>query len=178
MLRTAGESLSPVPDPCPGDSAAVALHARPVRVEPGCGAARLVAARPSGAWIRRAVPPALRGPCRVPHPASLVSASADSAKGSGSSPPDAGPGAPQPPLGPGVGPQARMGQVPAVASGAGREVLPCDPRPGGALARLFAAITLPIPGPSTGAGAGIDRGVTVTLALSDGHAYQAPLTET
>lgn len=28
-----------------------------------------------------------------------------------------------------------MGQVPAVASGAGREVLPCDPRPGGALAK-------------------------------------------
>jgi putative transposase len=38
----------------------------------------------------------------------------------------------------------------------------------------FAAIPVPIPGPSTGEVVGIDRGVTVTLALSDGHAYQAP----
>jgi putative transposase len=38
----------------------------------------------------------------------------------------------------------------------------------------FAAIPVPIPGPSTGEVVGIDRGVTVTLAISDGHAYQAP----
>jgi putative transposase len=38
----------------------------------------------------------------------------------------------------------------------------------------FAAVPAPIPGPSTGAVVGIDRGVTVTLALSDGHTYQAP----
>ena len=38
----------------------------------------------------------------------------------------------------------------------------------------FAAIPAPIPGPSTGEVVGIDRGVTVTLALSDGHTYQAP----
>jgi transposase len=42
----------------------------------------------------------------------------------------------------------------------------------------FAAIPVPIPGPSTGEVVGIDRGVTVTLALSDGHAYQAPTDET
>jgi transposase len=38
----------------------------------------------------------------------------------------------------------------------------------------FAAVPAPIPGPSTGEVVGIDRGVTVTLALSDGHIYQAP----
>jgi len=38
----------------------------------------------------------------------------------------------------------------------------------------FAAIPAPIPGPSTGEVVGIDRGVTVTLALSDGRTYQAP----
>jgi putative transposase len=38
----------------------------------------------------------------------------------------------------------------------------------------FAAVPPPIPGPSTGAVVGIDRGVTVTLTLSDGHSYQAP----
>jgi putative transposase len=38
----------------------------------------------------------------------------------------------------------------------------------------FAAVPAPIPGPSTGEVVGIDRGVTVTLALSDGQTYQAP----
>jgi putative transposase len=38
----------------------------------------------------------------------------------------------------------------------------------------FAAIPAPIPGPATGEVVGIDRGVTVTLALSDGRTYQAP----
>jgi putative transposase len=38
----------------------------------------------------------------------------------------------------------------------------------------FAAVPAPIPGPSTGEVVGIDRGVRVTLALSDGHTYQAP----
>jgi putative transposase len=38
----------------------------------------------------------------------------------------------------------------------------------------FAAVPAPIPGPSTGEVVGIDRGVTVTLALSDGRTYQAP----
>jgi putative transposase len=38
----------------------------------------------------------------------------------------------------------------------------------------FAAVPAPIPGPSTGQVVGIDRGVMVTLALSDGHTYQAP----
>jgi putative transposase len=38
----------------------------------------------------------------------------------------------------------------------------------------FAAVPAPIPGPATGEVVGIDRGVTVTLALSDGHTYQAP----
>jgi putative transposase len=38
----------------------------------------------------------------------------------------------------------------------------------------FAAVPAPIPGPSTGEVVGIDRGVTVTLSLSDGHTYQAP----
>ncbi|HEV8166233.1 MAG TPA: transposase [Actinomycetota bacterium] len=38
----------------------------------------------------------------------------------------------------------------------------------------FAAVPAPIPGPSTGEVVGIDRGVTVTLALSDGQSYQAP----
>jgi putative transposase len=38
----------------------------------------------------------------------------------------------------------------------------------------FAAVPAPIPEPSTGEVVGIDRGVTVTLALSDGHSYQAP----
>jgi putative transposase len=38
----------------------------------------------------------------------------------------------------------------------------------------FAAVPAPIPGPSTGEVVGIDRGVTVTMALSDGHTYQAP----
>jgi putative transposase len=38
----------------------------------------------------------------------------------------------------------------------------------------FAVVPAPIPGPSTGEVVGIDRGVTVTLALSDGRTYQAP----
>jgi putative transposase len=38
----------------------------------------------------------------------------------------------------------------------------------------FAAVPAPIPGPSTGEVVGIDRGVTVTLTLSDGRTYQAP----
>jgi putative transposase len=38
----------------------------------------------------------------------------------------------------------------------------------------FADIPAPIPGPSTGEVVGIDMGVTVTLALSDGHTYLAP----
>jgi IS605 OrfB family transposase len=37
----------------------------------------------------------------------------------------------------------------------------------------FAAVPPPIPGPSTGEVVGIDRGVRVTLALSDGRTYQA-----
>ncbi|HXQ56503.1 MAG TPA: helix-turn-helix domain-containing protein [Actinomycetes bacterium] len=54
--------------PTPAQETALLSHCTHARyvVEPGGGAARLVAARPSGAWIRRAVPPALRGPCRVP----------------------------------------------------------------------------------------------------------------
>ena len=38
----------------------------------------------------------------------------------------------------------------------------------------FAAIPAPIPSPGTGEVVGIDRGVTVTLALSDGRTYRAP----
>jgi putative transposase len=38
----------------------------------------------------------------------------------------------------------------------------------------FAAVPEPVAGPGTGAIAGIDRGVAVTLALSDGTTYQAP----
>jgi putative transposase len=38
----------------------------------------------------------------------------------------------------------------------------------------FAAIPAPVPGPGTGEIAGIDRGVKLTLALSDGTTYQAP----
>jgi len=38
----------------------------------------------------------------------------------------------------------------------------------------FAAVPEPIPGPRTGEVVGIDRGVAVTLALSDGTTYQAP----
>jgi putative transposase len=38
----------------------------------------------------------------------------------------------------------------------------------------FAAVPAPFPGPSTGEVVGIDRGVTVTLALSDGRTYRAP----
>jgi transposase len=38
----------------------------------------------------------------------------------------------------------------------------------------FAAVPAPIPGPFTGKVVGIDRGVRVTLALSDGRSYQAP----
>jgi transposase len=38
----------------------------------------------------------------------------------------------------------------------------------------FAAVPAPIPGPSDGSIVGIDRGVAVTLALSDGTRYQAP----
>jgi len=38
----------------------------------------------------------------------------------------------------------------------------------------FAAIPEPVPGPDTGEVIGIDRGVAVTLALSDGHTYRAP----
>jgi putative transposase len=38
----------------------------------------------------------------------------------------------------------------------------------------FAAIPQPVPGPGTGEVVGIDRGVAVTLALSDGTTYQAP----
>jgi putative transposase len=38
----------------------------------------------------------------------------------------------------------------------------------------FAAIPEPLPGPGTGEVVGIDRGVAVTLALSDGSMYQAP----
>src|SRR5215218_8913744 len=38
----------------------------------------------------------------------------------------------------------------------------------------FCAVPPPIPGPGTGEVVGIDRGVTVTLMLSDGRRYQAP----
>jgi putative transposase len=38
----------------------------------------------------------------------------------------------------------------------------------------FAAVPAPIPGPCTGEVVGIDRGLTVTLALSDGRSYRAP----
>jgi putative transposase len=38
----------------------------------------------------------------------------------------------------------------------------------------FAAVPDPVAGPGTGEVAGIDRGVAVTLALSDGSVYQAP----
>ena len=38
----------------------------------------------------------------------------------------------------------------------------------------FAAIPVPVSGPGNGTVVGIDRGVTVTLALSDGTSYQAP----
>jgi transposase len=38
----------------------------------------------------------------------------------------------------------------------------------------FAAVPEPVPGPGTGQIAGIDRGVKLTLALSDGTTYQAP----
>jgi putative transposase len=38
----------------------------------------------------------------------------------------------------------------------------------------FANIPQPVPGPGTGEIAGVDRGVTVTLALSDGTTFQAP----
>jgi putative transposase len=38
----------------------------------------------------------------------------------------------------------------------------------------FAVAPAPIPGPPTGEVVGIDRGVRVTLALSDGRTYQAP----
>jgi transposase len=38
----------------------------------------------------------------------------------------------------------------------------------------FAALPAAIPGPATGEVVGIDRGVTVTLTLSDGRTYQAP----
>jgi putative transposase len=39
----------------------------------------------------------------------------------------------------------------------------------------FAAVPEPVPGPGTGEVVGVDRGVAVTLALSDGTAYQAPV---
>ncbi|MGE5135521.1 MAG: RNA-guided endonuclease InsQ/TnpB family protein [Gemmatimonadota bacterium] len=39
----------------------------------------------------------------------------------------------------------------------------------------FASAPKPIPGPQTGETVGIDRGVAVTLALSDGATYQAPV---
>jgi putative transposase len=38
----------------------------------------------------------------------------------------------------------------------------------------FSVIPEPVPGPGTGEVVGIDRGVVVTLALSDGATYQAP----
>jgi len=38
----------------------------------------------------------------------------------------------------------------------------------------FAVVPTPIPGPCDGSVVGIDRGVTITLALSDGAMYQAP----
>ena len=40
----------------------------------------------------------------------------------------------------------------------------------------FASIPAPIPSPGTGEVVGIDRGVKVTIQLSDGTTYQAPLT--
>jgi len=39
----------------------------------------------------------------------------------------------------------------------------------------FAVVPEPVPGPGTGEVTGIDRGVAVTLALSDGTLYQAPV---
>jgi putative transposase len=38
----------------------------------------------------------------------------------------------------------------------------------------FAAVPAPVPGPGTGEVVGIDRGIAVTLALSDGTTFQAP----
>src|SRR6266545_6769678 len=64
MLGCADEPLPAVPHPRAAGRAAGPLRARPVRVEPGGGAAVVVAAGPPGTGVRRAVPAALRGPSR------------------------------------------------------------------------------------------------------------------
>src|SRR6266540_189735 len=66
MLACAHEPLPAVPHTRPRGHAPGPLRARPVRVEPGGGAARVVAARPPAAWLRRAMPPALPSPRRLP----------------------------------------------------------------------------------------------------------------
>src|SRR4029453_14621689 len=58
--------LSVVPHACAGGSALGPLRARPVRVEPGGGAAVVVAARPPSTRVRHPVPAAFRGPGCVP----------------------------------------------------------------------------------------------------------------
>src|SRR4029453_17381037 len=65
MLGFADEPLPAVPHTGAGGPAAGPLRARPVCMEPGGGAAVVVAAGPPGARIRRAVPAALRGPRRL-----------------------------------------------------------------------------------------------------------------
>src|SRR5215211_9049612 len=66
MLSFADEPLPAVPHTRAGGGAVGPLRARPVRVEPGGGAAVLVAARPPSARAHRAVPAAHRGSRRVP----------------------------------------------------------------------------------------------------------------
>src|SRR5690606_38768558 len=66
MLRWSHVEVSDVPHAAAGAADASALRARPVRVEPRCRTAVVLASGPQvRARVRRAVPPAHRGPRRV-----------------------------------------------------------------------------------------------------------------
>src|SRR5215218_640953 len=220
MLGCVHEPLPSVPHTRAGGRALGALRARPVRVEPGGGAARLVAARPSGAGYaeqcrqlseaRAAFPWLADGSVIVQQQAlrdfhaayaSWFAALRQWRKRYARIPPEERPAAPSPPswrkrdVNEGfrivaTGPQnvrrlnRRWAQVLVPKLGWVRFRL-SRPVPDARSYRVtrdragrwhiaFAAVPAPIPGPATGEVVGIDRGVTVTLALSDGRTYQAP----
>jgi hypothetical protein len=80
----------------------------------------------------------------------------------------------EPPLGSGGGPQARLGQVPLVPPGAPGQVLPGHRDRAGRWHVAFAAVPPAIPTPGNSEVVGVDRGVTVSAALSTGELLKTP----
>src|SRR5919109_1230360 len=113
MLGFVDEPLPAVPHTHAAGRTPGALRARPVRVEPGGGAAVEAAARPRARAYR---PPPAGGAPGGAFPAVLAQARPARGLPRRRRPPS-GRAAAEPPLGPSAGAQARLGQVPLVAPG-------------------------------------------------------------